>query len=88
MKLANTILFLQLILFNMWHNKLNGILGIWVITLAFLGFSDSLHRVLLIITGLVIAVFSFWPHRIVKPIEELKEFKNEVEPDKNIQNQE
>lgn len=44
----------------MWQNWVNGILGLWVILTAFLGFPANVGRILLIITGLVIAVLSFW----------------------------
>ena len=44
----------------MWQNWVNGILGLWVILMAFLGFSASMSRILLIIFGLVIAVLGFW----------------------------
>ena len=44
----------------MWQNWVNGILGLWVILMAFLGFSASMSRILLIISGLVIAVLGFW----------------------------
>ena len=42
-------------------NWIIGILGIWVVVEPFLGFSVSWSRILLIITGLVIAVLGFWP---------------------------
>ena len=69
----------------MWQNKLNGILGLWVIALAFLGFSVSMHRVLLVITGLLIATVAFLGRFIIKPakdfaassLEEQKKGNNE-----------
>jgi len=56
----------------MWQNKLNGILGLWVIALAFLGFSDSMHRVLLVMTGIILVVASFFGRFIVKPVKDIK----------------
>ena len=44
----------------MWQNWVNGILGLWIILMGFLGLSASLSRILLIISGLVIAILSFW----------------------------
>lgn len=37
-----------------------GFLGLWLIILALLGFPSMVQRILIIITGLVIAFFSFW----------------------------
>ncbi|MBI2175360.1 MAG: hypothetical protein HYU35_01345 [Parcubacteria group bacterium] len=42
-------------------NWISGLLGIWVIVEQFLGFSPSASRILLVITGVVIAVLAFWP---------------------------
>ncbi len=39
--------------------------------LAFLGFSDSLLRVLLVLTGLLLVVVSFRGRRVIKPADEL-----------------
>jgi len=55
----------------MWQNIVNGILGLWIVALAFLGFSESLHRFLLIITGIFIALIAFGGKHLVKPTEEL-----------------
>ncbi len=37
-----------------------GFLGAWLVVLSFLGFPSSVQRVLVIISGLVIALVSFW----------------------------
>jgi hypothetical protein len=37
-----------------------GILGLWLIILAFLGFPSSVQKALVIISGLAIAFVSFW----------------------------
>jgi hypothetical protein len=63
----------------MWQNKLNGILGLWVIALAFLGFSDSLHRILLVLTGVFIAVVAFWGNSLIMSNKELTERSKENE---------
>lgn len=42
-------------------NWISGLLGIWVIVEQFLGFSPSVSKVLLVITGVVVAVLAFWP---------------------------
>lgn len=55
----------------MLQNKINGVLGVWIIVLAFLGFSDSMHRFLLIISGIAIIVVSFYGKSLFKPTEEL-----------------
>ncbi len=41
----------------MWQDWVNGILGLWVILLPFIGMTD---QTTLIITGIVIAVLGFW----------------------------
>jgi hypothetical protein len=44
----------------MQKDLFNGILGLWLIILAFLGFPSSVQKVLVIISGLAIAFVSFW----------------------------
>lgn len=44
----------------MWRNWLVGLLGLWVILVPFLGFSSGANTVVLVITGIVVAVFGFW----------------------------
>lgn len=44
----------------MWRNWFIGILGLWIVILAFLGFPPSVKRILMIVTGLAIALISFW----------------------------
>ncbi len=44
----------------MWKDWINGILGIWIVVLAFLGLPFSARAILMIITGLLIAFLSFW----------------------------
>jgi hypothetical protein len=63
----------------MWQNKLNGILGLCVISLADLGFSDSLHRILLVLTGVFIAVVAFWGNSLIMSNKELTERSKENE---------
>ncbi len=55
----------------MHHRKLVVVLGFWVIALAFLGFSDSLLRILLVITGVLLAIAGFKRQGIVKSQDEL-----------------
>ena len=43
-----------------WANWLLGILGIWVVIVPYLGFADSALKILLVITGIVIAILGFW----------------------------
>lgn len=64
-----------------------GVLGIWVVVLAFLGFSDSLHQLLLIVTGLAIAISGFWPRKIVKPADELIKMSRQLNPEQVQQQQ-
>lgn len=60
----------------MWQNKVNNILAVWIIALAFLGFSDSLHRVLLVITGLTMVILSIFGKSLIKSSRDLlKEVK-------------
>ena len=44
----------------MWQNWVNGILGLWLILMGFLGLPASFSRVLLIITGIIVAILGFW----------------------------
>ena len=44
----------------MWRNRINAILGVWLIVLGFLGFPSSVKAILVIVTGVVIASISFW----------------------------
>jgi len=55
----------------MWQKNFCGFLGIWVIALAFLAFSESLHRLLLVLTGLIITATAFWGHRFFKPVAQI-----------------
>jgi len=65
----------------MWKNKLFGVLGLWIVALAFLGFSDSLHRVFLVLTGIAMIVFAFWDKKIVRPAKELEKEINQTSPE-------
>ena len=73
----------------MWKDWINGILGIFIVILAFLGFPSSIKAVLMIAIGLIIAFLSFWKGasaRVKKEISasfEEREPKNENE--ENIQ---
>ncbi|QQG46502.1 MAG: hypothetical protein HYY55_01505 [Candidatus Niyogibacteria bacterium] len=44
----------------MWQNWINGVLGLWVILMPFLGLTPSAHRSLMVVTGIVIAILAFW----------------------------
>jgi len=44
----------------MWKDWINGILGLWVVLLAFIGIPFNAKAILMIITGLAIAFLSFW----------------------------
>ncbi len=44
----------------MWRNWVNGILGLWITLLAFIGIPFNAKAILMIITGLAIAFLSFW----------------------------
>jgi len=44
----------------MWQQWVNGILGLWVIVVAFLGFTGSTLLWTLVITGVVVAILGFW----------------------------
>ena len=51
----------------MWQDWLNGILGIWVIVIAFLGFTGSTLTWVLVVSGIVIAVLGFWAAASASP---------------------
>ncbi len=63
----------------MSQNKINGILGIWVFLLAFLGFSETMHRFLLVITGISIAVIAFGGKHLFKSTKELMKESKKIE---------
>ncbi len=44
----------------MWQQWANGILGLWVILVPFLGFTAEVTMWVLVVTGVVIAVLGFW----------------------------
>jgi hypothetical protein len=44
----------------MWQQWVNGILGLWVIVVAFLGFTGATLMWTLAITGIVVAILGFW----------------------------
>ena len=44
----------------MWQSWVSGILGLWVVLMPFLGLSQGLHRNLMIVSGVVIAILGFW----------------------------
>ncbi|MDB4978564.1 MAG: hypothetical protein JWM56_750 [Candidatus Peribacteria bacterium] len=44
----------------MWQQWVNGVLGIWIIAVPFLGLSAAQNLWVLAITGLVIAILGFW----------------------------
>lgn len=56
----------------MWRHRFNGVLGLWVVALAFLGFSESLKRILLVVTGILVAVVAFGGHQLIKPAKDLE----------------
>lgn len=43
----------------MWQQTLTGVLGLWVIIYPFLGITGQANTVLLVITGIVIALLGF-----------------------------
>jgi hypothetical protein len=45
---------------HMWQDWLNGILGIWVLVIPFIGVSGSSLTTTLVVTGVVIAILGFW----------------------------
>ena len=51
----------------MWQKKVMGVLGIWIIFLTLVGFSDSFKKVLLVATGIFIASVSFFGKRFIRP---------------------
>lgn len=55
----------------MWQNKVNGILGIWLVGLAFIPFSSSMQKALLIVTGLAIIVTAFLGRFIIRPAKDV-----------------
>ncbi len=63
----------------MSREKINGILGIWVVLLAFLGFSDSLKRFLMVITGITIAFVAFYSKSLIKPTKDLMKDSEKLE---------
>ncbi|OGF62065.1 hypothetical protein A2926_03220 [Candidatus Giovannonibacteria bacterium RIFCSPLOWO2_01_FULL_44_40] len=44
----------------MWKYWTCGILGVWIVIMPYLGFPWEVHRILIVVTGIVIATLSFW----------------------------
>lgn len=44
----------------MWQQWINGILGLWMIIVPFLGLQGSTFTWTLAITGVVVAILGFW----------------------------
>ncbi len=44
----------------MWQAWLSGLIGLWLILSAFLGFADTTMTWNLVISGILVAVFGFW----------------------------
>lgn len=44
----------------MWQQWINGILGLWVLVLAFLGLTGNALMWTLAVTGVVVAILGFW----------------------------
>ncbi|MFH1173272.1 MAG: SPW repeat protein [bacterium] len=44
----------------MWQAWVSGVIGLWLILSAFLGFSNDFMVWNLVITGILVAVFGFW----------------------------
>lgn len=42
----------------MWQQWINGILGLWVIIMPFIGGADT--KTVVVVTGVVIAILGFW----------------------------
>lgn len=63
----------------MWQNKFNGILGIWIIILAFIDFSDSARVFLLVITGVLAVFASFKSSSFVRSTKDLIKESQELE---------
>jgi len=51
----------------MWQNWFSGILGLWIILLAFLDFSSTLTAFFLVASGLILAGLGFWSASLTKP---------------------
>ena len=45
---------------HMWQNYVNAILGLWVIAASYLYVPSGSGRVLMLITGIVVAILGFW----------------------------
>jgi hypothetical protein len=44
----------------MWQGWILGILGIWVIIEPYFAMTDASNKIVLVITGIIIAVLGFW----------------------------
>ncbi len=61
-------------------NWISGILGFWIILLAFLGFSSTLTKFFLIVSGAAIVFSSFKMASFLKPPEKMRD--SEIFPEK------
>lgn len=73
----------------MWKDWINGILGIFIVILAFLGFPSTVKAILMIAVGLVVAFISFWKGASAKVKREVsasfEERNPKIENEENIQ---
>jgi len=65
----------------MRHNKFVAILGVWIVALAFLGFSESLTRIFLVLTGVLIVVLAIRKKPFIRSGED---FINQLEQADNV----
>lgn len=53
---------------NWFIGIFSGIMGIWLILVVFLGFSSTLSKILLVITGFFLGIFGFWSASRSQPL--------------------
>ena len=68
----------------MCQNKITVLLGLWIIALAFLGFSESLMKILLILTGFFVVVVSIRKRSLIKTDQELVEQIDQAQKDDGV----
>ena len=44
----------------MWKHWVCGVLGLWIIILPYAGFTERASAILMVVSGIVIAVLAFW----------------------------
>jgi hypothetical protein len=65
----------------MWQNKFIAIIGLWILVLVFIGFSETLLKILLVLTAVVLFLTSLSLRYPAGPKEEFEELDRLLKED-------